>query len=156
MNFQSPHVTKHPSPIVNRENEITKLLNTNEELRALNTSLYERIEDLNEYKKENEHDIQMQQEKHDKLEHNLNYLSCKYESEKRRCLKFKRKITALQEDLVVTRKELTVAEVKGQESKRRIVGYEESEKALAQKSFIESAIRQAMEENNKKENCVVM
>ena len=61
------------------------------------------------------------------------------------------------DDNFQARKELTVAEVKGEESKRRIVGYEESEKALAQKSFIESAIRQAMEDNNnKKENCVVM
>ena len=156
MNFHLPHVTKHPSPIANRENEITKLLNTNEELRALNTTLHERIEELDESNKDSEHDFKMHQEKYEKLEHNHNYLTRKHESGKRRCLKHKRKIVALQDDLAVARKKHTVAEVKGEESKRRIVGYEESEKALAQKSFIESAIQKAMEENNKKVNCVVM
>ena len=117
MNSHLPHATKHPSPIANRENEITKLLNTNEQLRALNTTLYERIEELDESNKDSEHDFKMHQEKYKKLEHNQNYLTRKHESEKRRCLKYKRKIVALQDDLAVAEKKLTVSELRGEESK---------------------------------------
>ena len=74
----------------------------------------------------------------------------------KRCLKYKRRIEAVQDGLVAANKKLTVVEIQLDELKRRIVGYEESEKALAQKSFIESAIQKAMEENNKKVNYVVM
>jgi len=59
----------------------------------------------------------------------------------KRCLKYKRRIEA--------NKKLTVVEIQLDESKRRIVGYQESEKALAQKSLIESAIQKAMEETKK-------
>lgn len=80
----------------------------NKELKTLNTTLHETIQEIDDSNKEGEHSFNMHQEKYAKLAYNHEYLSRKHESKKKRCSKYKRNIVALQEDVVAANKKLTV------------------------------------------------
>jgi len=67
----------------------------------------------------------MHREKYSKLENNYEYLAGKHNSEKKRSSRYKRKLDAVQEELIASNKKLTVTEVQLEESKRRIVVFEE-------------------------------
>jgi len=83
----------------------------NKELKSLNTTLHETIQEIDTSNKEGEHDFKMHREKYSKLENNYEYLAGKHDSEKKRSSRYKRKLDALQEELVSVNKKLTVTKV---------------------------------------------
>ena len=83
-------------------------------------------------------------------------LTANTKAKKKRSSRYKRQLDAVQEELVASNKKLTVTEVQLEESKRRIVVFEEQATTLKQEKLIERAIQNAMEANKKNINCVVM